>query len=79
VAGGTIQLTTRNGATLTGFGGGTIIPAGPVALHDFTFTATEGTRRFQHVAGTIALDGAWNFTDPPGNAISGTLTGSLQR
>jgi hypothetical protein len=82
VANGTFTLTSRTGATLTGTVGGLINFLGqfgpPIDRLDFTLTVTEGTRRFQHATGSITLTG---FTSavPPGNAISGTLTGSLQR
>jgi hypothetical protein len=82
IVAGTFELTSRTGATLTGTVGGAILFLGqfdePITLYDFTLTVTEGTGRFKHVAGTIALDGQ-NSTIPSGNAIAGTLTGSLQR
>ncbi len=76
---GSFHVTTRTGATLTG----TVVgdfqeDVGLAGLH-FMLTATAGTRRFQHVIGTITLNGVWTFSQPPGNAISGTLSGSLQR
>jgi hypothetical protein len=83
VAVGTFELTNRTGATLTGTAGGIIGFLGqfgdPIALLDFTLSVTDGTRRFQRVTGTITLDGAWDLSNPPFDAISGTLSGSLQR
>jgi hypothetical protein len=80
---GTFNLTSRAGATLTGTVGGLINFLGqfgpPIATLHFRLTVTEGTRRLQHVTGTIAFDGIWHIPEPPGNTISGTLTGSLQR
>jgi hypothetical protein len=75
---GTFQLTTSTGVTLTGPVVGGFLEAEGLAGLNFTSTVTEGTRRFQHVAGTITLHGVWNFADPSGNAISGSLSGSLQ-
>ena len=65
---GTFTLTTRTGAILTGTVSGEVFPL------DLTLTVTDGTRRFRHVSGTIAVEGTLN----PDNT-TGTLTGSLRR
>jgi hypothetical protein len=72
---GSFSLTAPAGGTLSGPVSGTIDSAN--ADFDFTLTVATATGSLSGATGTVHLVGRWHFDQPPGDTISGSVTGDL--
>lgn len=72
---GSFTLTAPSGGMLTGTVSGDINAFS--GAFDLTLTVNTATGTLSGATGTVAVAGEWDFVTPPGNAITGTLTGQL--